>query len=276
MRYRAICLLICSLMAGLSDVQALSVCGSPKQGGFVKISGAGLQKILLNGKVYKADSSGRLAMAFPRDADLKQTMEVFYTDGSKQSKVLPLQKTQWDVQEVNGLPQTKVTPAKTDAAAIEKEYEAVAAGLKHFSNNTYWSKKMIKPVEGRTSGNFGGQRIMNGIKKNPHQGWDIAAPEGTKVKAPEAGHVTLADGPFFYSGNMVIVEHGQNLSTIYAHLNKILVKKGETVKKGQVIGLVGKTGRVTGPHLHFGASLNGVRFDARSLIEFDGSKCMDL
>lgn len=276
MRCRAICLTICSLLTFISSAQALSVCGTPQQGGFVSITGEGLRKILLNGKTYNADGNGRIIMAFKRDDDLKQNLKVYYADGSMQTKILPLQKTAWDVQEVNGLPQAKVTPAKTDTAAIEKEYKAVGAGLKHFSETDFADNAMLKPVEGRTSGNFGGQRIMNGLKKNPHQGWDIAAPEGTEVKAAENGTVTLANGPFFYSGNMVILEHGHNLSTIYAHLQKVLVKKGETVKKGQVIGLVGKTGRVTGPHLHFGASLNGVRFDARNLTEFDGGKCINL
>ena len=114
---------------------------------------------------------------------------------------------------------------------------------------------------------------MNGQKKNPHQGWDIAVPEGTEIKAPADGIVTLSDGPYFYSGNVVVLEHGQNLSTVYAHLQKTLVKKGDKVQRGQVIGLAGKTGRATGSHLHWGASLNGTRFDAKNLLNFYDKNC---
>ena len=116
---------------------------------------------------------------------------------------------------------------------------------------------------------------MNGKKMNPHQGTDIACPIGTPVKAD--GIVTLAGGPYFYSGNMVVLEHGHNLSTIYAHLDKVNVKAGDKVKQGDVIALSGKTGRVTGPHLHWGASLNGVRFRPDSLLEPRDKKfCFDL
>lgn len=273
MRCRAICLMIFSVLATL-PAQALTVCGTPQQGGFVKVTDEDLQKISLNGRTYQADKTGKLAMAFERDASLRQEMKLYYGDGSMVSFTLPLAETQWDVQKLEGVASSKVTPAQTDMTEINRERSAVGGALKSFSDIADWDDAMIKPVEGRTSGFFGGQRIMNGIKKNPHQGWDIAAPEGTEVKAAAGGVVTLADGPFFYSGNVVVVEHGHNLSTVYAHLQKVLVQKGERVEKGQVIGLVGKTGRVTGPHLHLGASLNGVRFDARNLLDFDNENCL--
>ena len=127
------------------------------------------------------------------------------------------------------------------------------------------------PIEGRVSGNFGGQRIMNGVKKNPHAGMDIAAKAGSEVKAPAAGTVALAQPDLFYSGNVVIVDHGYGLHTIYAHLQKMNVKRGDTVKQGDIIGLVGQTGRATGPHLHWGASANGVKFNPPSLLNINKS-----
>ena len=135
----------------------------------------------------------------------------------------------------------------------------------------YWQAGFMRPVPGRISGNFGGQRVMNGIKKNPHGGMDIAAPVGTPVAAASDGRIVLAEPDLFYSGNVIIIDHGYSLFTIYAHLNEIDVVKGQTVKKGEIIGKVGKTGRVTGPHLHWGASLAGTRFNPQSLLNISTS-----
>lgn len=275
MQCRVIYLMICSLLAA-APASALTMCGMPQQGGLVRLSDKNLEKVQLGEKIYKADATGDLIIAFGRDAARVQPLKIYYKDGSARTKNLQITETKWDVQEINGLPSSKVAPAKNDWSAIKKEQKEVGAGLTVFSTDGGWKADMLKPAEGRTSGNFGGQRIMNGQKKNPHQGWDIAVPEGTEIKAPADGTVTLSSGPYFYSGNVIILEHGQNLSTVYAHLQKLLVKKGDKVQKGQVIGLAGKTGRATGSHLHWGASLNGVRFDARNLLNFYDKNCKKL
>lgn len=269
---KAICLTICSLLAAL-PAEAFIMCGAAQQGGIIRLQDNNLAKIKLNGRTYNADESGELAIAFARDAELFQPLKIFYKDGAMRTYNLQIAQTKWDVQEINGLPSSKVAPAKTDWAAIQKEQKDVGGALNEFSNAESWKANMLKPAEGRTSGNFGGQRIMNGQKKNPHQGWDIAVPEGAEIKAPADGIVTLSDGPYFYSGNVVVLEHGHNLSTVYAHLQKTLVNKGDKVQRGQVIGLAGKTGRATGSHLHWGASLNGVRFDAKNLLNFYDKDC---
>lgn len=269
---KAICLTICSLLAAL-PAEAFIMCGAAQQGGIIRLQDNNLAKVKLNGKTYNADKSGELAIAFARDAELQQPLKIFYKDGAMRTYNLQIAQTKWDVQEINGLPSSKVAPAKTYWAAIQKEQKDVGGALNEFSNAESWKADMLKPAEGRTSGNFGGQRIMNGQKKNPHQGWDIAVSEGTEIKAPADGIVTLSDGSYFYSGNVVVLEHGHNLSTVYAHLQKTLVKKGDKVQRGQVIGLAGKTGRATGSHLHWGASLNGVRFDAKNLLNFYDKDC---
>ncbi len=269
---KAICLMICSLFAAF-PAKALMMCGAAQQGGIIRLQDKNLIKVELNGKIYNADQSGELAIAFGRDAALEQPLNIFYEDGVMRTYNLQIEQTKWDVQKVNGLPSSKVEPAKTDWTAIQKEQNDMKSALNEWSVSNSWKSDMLKPAEGRTSGNFGGQRIMNGQKKNPHQGWDIAVPEGTKIKASADGMVTLSDGPYFYSGNVIVLEHGQNLSTIYAHLQKTLVKKGDKVQKGQIIGLAGKTGRATGAHLHWGASLNGVRFDAKNLLNFYDKEC---
>jgi murein DD-endopeptidase MepM/ murein hydrolase activator NlpD len=124
----------------------------------------------------------------------------------------------------------------------------------------------IWPVTGRISGVYGSQRILNGKPKRPHYGVDIAAPTGTPVKAPADGVVSLVHNDMFYSGGTLIVDHGHGLSTTYMHLHKILVKKGQRVKQGDVIAQVGATGRVTGPHLHWGMNWFDTRLDPSLLV----------
>ncbi len=275
MRCRAICLTICSLLWATSS-EALTICGKLQQGGIAHIKDEGLLSVKIEDKIYKADADGEALLAFHRDAKSEQMLELTYADGLIVNKKLPIIAVEWDVQKVDGLPAKTVSPSKEDLAEIEKERRDVLAGLSFFGAGSAWKSNMLKPVEGRTSGVFGGQRIMNGVKKNPHQGWDIASPKGTDVKAAAEGVVTMSGGPYFYSGNMVLIEHGQNLTTIYAHLDKTLVKKGDKVKKGQVIGQVGTTGRSTGPHLHWGVSLNGVRIDGQNLLDFYNNNCVVL
>ena len=123
----------------------------------------------------------------------------------------------------------------------------------------------IQPLQGRISSLFGHRRFFNGQARNPHSGLDIAAPTGSEIRAPAAAEVTLVDD-LYYNGKTIFLDHGQGLITMYCHLSESLVTEGERVEQGEVIGLVGATGRVTGPHLHWSVSLNGHRVDPQSMM----------
>lgn len=279
MIYKAICLTCCLLPLINFSAQAANVelCGKKAQGEILKGYAPQAEKITLNGKDYLLTPSGNFVIAFGRDEKPGQSLYITDKKGNKSEYKLTIAPTKWDIQNIKGIPQKKVTPSEADQKEINRERKDVRGSLEKRINKNYWEKGFIRPVEGRISGQFGGQRIMNGNKMNPHQGMDIAAKEGTPVKASSNGIVRLSGGDYFYSGNVVTLDHGHGLFTIYAHLKNTDVKDGDYIKQGQIIGKVGKTGRATGPHLHWGASLNGVRFNPESLLHMNNNDfCFNL
>ncbi len=154
----------------------------------------------------------------------------------------------------------QVTPNADDLARIERERGHIEAALNSYSQARSPQFKFIQPVAGTRQPTFGFRRIFNGQPRNPHTGMDIAAARGVPIKAPADGEVVEA-GNFFFNGNSVFINHGQGLVTMYCHLDRIDVKSGQQVKAGEVLGLVGSTGRATGPHLHWGVALNRAMVD---------------
>ena len=151
-----------------------------------------------------------------------------------------------------------------DQRAVRKACSAVRPVI-------YWQGRFVWPVESKVLSRFGLRRYFNGQPRSPHSGIDLRAREGTPIKSPNAGKVTLVRDCYL-SGNTVVIDHGGGLYTLYAHLSKVKVKQGQWVEKGQVIGLSGSTGRITGPHLHWGVSLLGQRVDPLELMRILGEK----
>jgi murein DD-endopeptidase MepM/ murein hydrolase activator NlpD len=163
------------------------------------------------------------------------------------------------------LPKDMVELSPENEARAEREQKKVAA-IWPKENDRLWNGNFTNPREGEISTKFGLRRVMNGISKNPHSGVDVAADEGKEVHAPNNATVTMVDD-LFYSGNSVILDHGQGIYTMFFHLSKVLVTEGQQVKKGEVIALVGSTGRSTGAHLHWGVRVQGARVDPLELIK---------
>ena len=276
--FKAICLMIFSLcFGGVTAVEALEVCGEVKQGELILLKGKNTKKISvfnnLNKKDYLLDEEGTTLIALHRDAPKKVELAVYSGTDAGDLYELDITPVKWDIQRIDGVKKRHVTPSGQHQKEIAREQKDVRQALAQKNMAGYWREGFILPVDGRISGQFGNQRIFNGVPKNPHTGTDIAAPEGTKVKASGSGIVVLSGRDYFYTGNMVVVDHGMGLQTIYAHLKDATVKKGDVVKKGEIIGYVGKTGRATGAHLHWGASLNNVRFSPHSLLDINEKKC---
>jgi murein DD-endopeptidase MepM/ murein hydrolase activator NlpD len=160
----------------------------------------------------------------------------------------------------------QLSPANLARSAREaKEIDAIYAAV---SPEIMWTRPFSIPIPGGSGRNFGHRRVFNGEPRAPHAGADLRAATGDPIHSTNRGRVALAKNLFF-TGNTVIVDHGLGIYSLYAHLSRIDVKKGSIVENGQRVGLAGATGRVTGPHLHWGVRVQGARVDPFSLVEMN-------
>lgn len=150
---------------------------------------------------------------------------------------------------------TKVDPRPQDLVRIKKETQKLTIIYAHYLPDNPFKQQFIPPLRGLISSLFGLQRVYNHKPRDPHSGLDIAAPQGKAIYAANEG-IVVETADYFFTGNTVIVNHGMGVFSLYAHLSKILVKTGSHIKRGQKLGLVGMTGRVTGPHLHWTMIIN--------------------
>jgi murein DD-endopeptidase MepM/ murein hydrolase activator NlpD len=188
-------------------------------------------------------------------ADNKQLVKKFFSVRHKE----------YSTQHITIKDKRKVNPIQQDMERIipEQKRKKIAAS---FYSEEIPDLEFLTPVEGIISGSYGRRRVFNGQPKRPHSGMDIAAPRGRAILSPADGTV-IESGDFFFSGNLLYIHHGQGLISLYAHLDEIKVQPGERVLKGQQIGTVGTTGRVTGPHLHWSVGLNGSWVDPALFIK---------
>lgn len=162
--------------------------------------------------------------------------------------------------------QSYVSLSEENLARYRRERKLIDAALNNWRDVPVADVSLQAPVDGPRSSSFGKRRFFNNEPRNPHTGMDIAVPEGTPIAAPRDG-VVSETGDYYFNGNTVFIDHGQGLVTMYCHLSEIGVEQGQLVKAGETIGLVGKTGRVTGAHLHFGTYLNGNAVDPALLLK---------
>ncbi|MBM3631192.1 MAG: M23 family metallopeptidase [Alphaproteobacteria bacterium] len=247
------------------QVVALEFKGEFIQGHFILGKTDPGAKISIDEKELKVSKEGYFVFGIDRDHhnDLVFT-KIF--NNQKEKIIKKVQKRNYAIQKIDGLPETKVTPPESVYRRIKEENNRISIARGINSNLIFFSEKFIMPIEGVVSGVYGSQRILNGVPKLPHYGIDIAANEGTKIKSSGTGIVTLAEKDLYYTGGTIIMDHGHGISTIYSHLQKILVKVGDQVRQGDIIGTVGSTGRSTGPHLDFRINWFQTRLDPMSVL----------
>lgn len=215
----------------------------------------------------RVSAYGTVVLGVGRDQRDPLQLTVTRPDGSRVDAEIAVDRRNWPLQHVNGVPPRTVNPPPELAARIAREQAAVTAARTRDDNRTDFATAFIWPVQGRISGRFGNARVYNGQPGSGHSGMDIAAPTGTPVKAPAGGVVTFADADLYLTGGTVVLDHGFGISSNFLHLSRIDIKVGDRVEQGQVIAAVGSTGRSTGPHLHWGMNWFDVRIDPLLVLE---------
>ena len=223
-------------------------------------------KVKIDNKNVLVTEDGYFAFGLGRDRKNDVVIRIL-KDKKLDVIVKKVYKRKYKIQKIDGLPEKKVTPPKEVYDRIKKENKLITDARSIESNLTFFKNKFIPPLEKAIiTGVYGSQRILNGKPKWPHYGIDFAAKEGTKIKAMLDGTATMVEPDLFYTGGTLIFDHGHGISTLYMHMQKIYVKKGQKVKQGEIIGTVGSTGRSTGAHLDVRLNWFGTRLDPMTVL----------
>ena len=223
-------------------------------------------QIIIGKKEVKVSNDGYFVFGIDRD----RKFDILITkilNGKREKIIKKVLKRKYNIQRIDGLEESKVTPPESVYKRIKEENNKIGKARAINSDLPFFKNQFIMPVEGIISGVYGSQRILNGKPKWPHYGIDIAAKKGTMIKSSASGTVTMAEDDLYYTGGTIIMDHGHGISTIYSHLENIMVSVGDKINQGDIIGTVGSTGRSTGPHLDFRVNWFQTRLDPMSVLQ---------
>ena len=249
-----------------STANAIEFQGKFLQGHFILGKTNPDAKIIVGKKEVRVSKDGYFVFGIDRDQKYDLTFTKIF-DGKKTTITKKVLKRKYNIQRIDGLEESKVTPPESVYKRIKKENNAIGEARAINSELQFFKQKFIMPVEGIISGVYGSQRILNGKPRWPHYGIDIAAKQGTMIKSSGSGKVTMAEDDLYYTGGTVIMDHGHGISTIYSHLENVLVSVGDLINQGDIIGTVGSTGRSTGPQLDFRINWFQTCLDPMSILE---------
>ena len=222
-------------------------------------------RIIVDKKKVKVSKDGYFVFGIDRDRKFDLTITKII-DGKKDKITKKVLKRKYNIQRIDGLEESKVTPPESVYKRIKEENNRIGEARAINSDLPFFKNQFIMPVKGIISGVYVSQRILNGKPKWPHYGIDIAAKKGTMIKSSASGVVTMAENDLYYTGGTIIMDHGHGISTIYSHLENVMVSVGDKINQGDIIGTVGSTGRSTGPHLDFRVNWFQTRLDPMSLL----------
>jgi len=238
------------------------------QGGFIIGETEPGSKVTIDKKKVKVTKEGFFVFGLGRDRKYDVVINI-EKNGENEKIVKKVLKRKYNIQRIDGLDEKKVTPPEEVYERIKSDNKLIASARAINSDLVFFKNKFIFPLENAIiTGVYGSQRILNGKPKWPHYGLDFAAEEGTEIKAMLDGVVTLAEQDLYYTGGTLIFDHGHGVSTLYMHMQKLFVKKGQKVKQGEIIGTVGSTGRSTGAHLDIRLNWFNVRLDPAIVLNF--------
>ena len=247
------------------NASAIEFKGKFIQGHFIIGKTKPTSKVIIDDKNIKVSKDGYFVFGLDRDRKYDVVINLKSSNTNKKivKKVL---KRKYNIQRIDGLDEKKVTPPEEVYKRIKEENNRIGEARAINSDLDFFKDKFIMPVKGIISGVYGSQRILNGKPKWPHYGIDIAAKKGTKIKSSATGVVTMAEDDLYYTGGTIIMDHGHGISTIYSHLENVMVKVGDKINQEDIIGTVGSTGRSTGPHLDFRINWFQTRLDPMSVL----------
>ena len=248
------------------NASAIEFIGNFSQGNFILGKTEPNSKIIVNKTEVRVSKDGYFVFGIDRDRKYDLVITKI-SNGKKEKIIKKILKRKYKIQRIDGLPENKVTPPESVYKRIKTENNKIGEARAINSELNFFKNKFIMPVEGIITGVYGSQRILNGKPKWPHYGIDIAAKQGTQIISSATGVVTMAEDDLYYTGGTIIMDHGHGISTIYSHLENVLVSVGDKINQGDLIGTVGSTGRSTGPHLDFRINWFQTRLDPMSVIK---------
>jgi len=251
---KKIFLILLSLWGANLYAQKVELFGNPVPASIMIGKADNIKSVTLDNNNIVFDKSGTFIFGFDRDAKGTHTLKVEFNKGKEFTKKLVLEKRKYQIQRLR-VASKYIEPPQKELERIEVEAKEMKLARSQVGkiDTPLYSAGFILPAQGKLSSNFGSQRILNGVKKNPHNGIDIANSEGTPVYALSDAVVIAAKNNFYYNGTFILLDHGQSLTSIYLHLSKLNVAEGDTVKKGDKIGEI------------------ALRADLRVLISISGS-----
>ncbi len=248
--------------------QEIQFYGEAKQGGIIIGIGKNIKSAQLNGANLQIDKSGVFVFGFDRDAKGISKLKVRFKNKKVETFEYTLEPREYEEQRLT-IANKYVTPPRRELKKIKREAQLMKAARAKVGKlkTALFISGFAYPVDSVDIRSvFGSQRILNGKKANIHNGLDFAAEVGDSIRAISDGIVRIAGDNFYYNGNFILLDHGQGLTSVYLHMSKLLAKNNQKVRKGEVIGLAGSTGRATGPHLHLGVQWYKKRIDPMSLF----------
>ena len=245
---------------------AVEFLGDFKQGSFILGKTNPKSNVFIDNKKVRVSSDGYFAFGLDRDRKNNVLIKIRNEKETKliEKKVL---KRKYKIQRIDGLPPKQVTPPPEVFDKIKRDNILIGNARAIDSELLFFKDKFIYPIDKYViTGVYGSQRILNGKPRRPHYGIDFHAPEGTPVKSMMDGVVTLVENDMYFTGGTIIFDHGHGISTLYMHMKNIDVKKGQKIKKGQIVGTLGQSGRATGPHLDIRLNWFNVKLDPATIL----------
>ena len=240
--------------------------GDFKQGSFILGKTDPKSKVFIDNRKIRVSKDGFFAVGLDRD---RKNNVIIKIQNKNETKLIEKQvfKREYKIQRIDGLPPKQVTPPPEVYERIKKDNKLIGDARAINSNLIFFKDKFVYPIDKYIiTGVYGSQRILNGKPRRPHYGIDFHAPEGTPVKSMMDGVVTLVEKDMYFTGGTVIFDHGHGISTLYMHMKDINVQKGQKVKKGQIVGTLGQSGRATGPHLDIRLNWFEIKLDPMTIL----------